>query len=93
MILGKVIGEIVATTKAEGLIGKKILIVQSFNAIKNNETGNQIICVDAVGAGRGDSVLISSGSSGRIVFGNDKDVPSDAVVVAIIDSIQTEESD
>lgn len=92
MIIGKVVGEVVATTKSQGLVSKKILIVQQLDAVKKEPLKNQIVCVDAVGAGRGDIVVVSCGSSGRSVFEN-QIVPSDAVVVAIIDSIQTQGSD
>jgi ethanolamine utilization protein EutN len=46
-----------------------------------------IIAVDAVGAGIGEEVLVSQGSSGRLALRN-VNTPTDAVIVGIIDQKQ-----
>ena len=50
-------------------------------------TGRDMVCVDAVQAGKGELVIVVQGSSARIApeFGK---VPTDAVIVGIVDSLQ-----
>ncbi len=48
-----------------------------------------LVAVDAVGAGNGEVVLCTSGSSARMT-GMTEDRPVDAVVVAIVDSVEME---
>jgi ethanolamine utilization protein EutN len=52
-----------------------------------SEDGRYIIAVDAVGAGIGEEVLVSQGSSGRLALRN-VNTPTDAVIVGIIDQKQ-----
>jgi ethanolamine utilization protein EutN len=91
MFIGKVIGSVVATQKVKTVVGKKLLLVDVYNARSGtNEltgTGRSAVVIDAMGAGEGDLVLVTQGSSARLteVTG---DVPTDAVVVGIIDAIQ-----
>lgn len=84
MILAKVISNIWATRKAEKLNGLKFLLVEE---ITGNELkiGKRIVAADIIGAGIGDRVIISIGSSAREMFNNEK-IPADAVVVGIIDA-------
>ena len=88
MLIAKVIGTTVATIKDEKLIGRKLLVVQ-----QTDETGNPIgkpyVAVDTVETGVGDLVLTASGSSARQTTLT-KDRPVDAVIMAIIDSLQVE---
>jgi len=48
-------------------------------------TGRAIVAIDTIGAGEGQLVLIVQGSSARMAEGCGK-VPTDAVVVGIVDS-------
>jgi ethanolamine utilization protein EutN len=86
MYLGKVIGTVVSTSKAESLVGAKMLIVkkidENYNEMKMTE-----IAVDSVGAGVGEIVLISKGSSARSVF-EKRNIPVDACIVGIVDSVE-----
>jgi ethanolamine utilization protein EutN len=87
MIICKVVGSIVSTTKAEKLTGKKLLIVQPLDMKSLEEYGNSLVAVDTVGSGVGEVVLLVSGSSARqtdITNG----VPVDAAIVGIIDQIE-----
>ncbi|SFC18565.1 EutN/CcmL family microcompartment protein [Clostridium uliginosum] len=86
MYLAKVVGVIVATTKNEALVGKKILIVQPLNT-DYNPIGNSEVAIDSVGAGTGEIVLVSTGSSARQVFDEEKN-PIDRAIVAIVDNIE-----
>ena len=47
-------------------------------------TGKYIIAVDSVGAGIGETVLITTGSSARLALHN-ANAPCDAVIVGIVD--------
>jgi len=84
MLLGKVVGTLVATRKDEKLVGFKFLVVRRLN-IENEETGDYVIAADAVQAGVGDVVLYATGSSARQTVLTDKK-PCDAVLMAVVDT-------
>ena len=84
MLLGRVVGTLVATRKDEKLQGFKLLVVKQLN-IENQETGSYVIAADAVQAGVGDVVLYATGSSARQTVLTDKK-PCDAVIMAIVDT-------
>jgi microcompartment protein CcmK/EutM len=84
MLLGRVVGTLVATRKDEKLEGFKFLVVKKLN-IENEESGDYVIAADAVQAGMGDTVLYASGSSARQTVLTDKK-PCDAVLMAIVDT-------
>ena len=86
MILGKVVGTIVATRKDEKLKGKKLLIVRIVDPVGNQTTGYQI-SVDTVGAGTGETVILVGGSSARMATGL-KDHPVDSAIVGIVDVME-----
>lgn len=48
-------------------------------------TGRAIVCVDTIGAGEGQLVMISQGSSARLAEGFNKS-PVDAVIIGIVDA-------
>ncbi len=81
MIVGKVVGSVVATRKNENLTGNKFLIVEPFG---NMAGDGRIVAIDNVGAGIGEEVLVALGSAARIGCGV-KDSPVDAAIVGIID--------
>lgn len=82
MLKGLVIGNVVSTKKQESLTGSKFLEVR---IIENNiETDKYIVAVDSVGAGIGEEVLITTGSSARLALRNQFE-PVDAVIVGIVD--------
>ncbi|GAA0116944.1 EutN/CcmL family microcompartment protein [Clostridium senegalense] len=86
MIIGKVTGNLWATRKDENLSGLKFLVVRTID-FNGELTKDVVIAVDSVGAGIGDQVLISKGSSARYVFDNNK-APIDATIVGIVDSLE-----
>ena len=88
MNLGKVVGTVVSTMKDEKLTGTKLLVVRQIG-LDLKETGNFVIAVDAVGAGPGEVVLYASGSSARQTTLT-RDRPADAVIMAIVDSVEVE---
>jgi ethanolamine utilization protein EutN len=50
-------------------------------------SGSSIVAVDSVGAGLGECVLFTQGSSARLTH-NTKGAPVDAVIVGIVDSVE-----
>ena len=82
MLKGIVIGNVVSTRKQDALVGSKFLEIE---IIENGQkTGKYLIAVDSVGAGIGETVLITTGSSARLALRNTS-APTDAVVVGIVD--------
>jgi microcompartment protein CcmK/EutM len=86
MLLGRVVGTVVATRKEEELSGLKLLLVRGADA-EGNPVGSLVVAIDAVGAGLGEVVLYASGSSARQTRVT-KDRPVDATVMAIVDAIE-----
>ena len=82
MLRGIVIGNIVSTRKQDALLGSKVMEVQLME--KGERIEKYIIAVDSVGAGIGEEVLLTTGSSARLALSH-PDVPTDAVIVGIVD--------
>ena len=85
MVLGKVIGTLVASRKEPTLEGLKLLVVRACD-VDGNPKGAIAVAVDAVGAGLGEVVLYCSGSSARQTQVT-QNRPVDATIMAIVDSI------
>jgi microcompartment protein CcmK/EutM len=88
MLIAKVIGTTVASIKDEKLEGRKLLICRETDET-GKPTGKPYVAVDTVSAGIGDLVLTAHGSSGRQTYLT-KDSPVDAVIMAVIDSLQVD---
>lgn len=84
MQIGRIAGTVVSTAKEPSLEGRKLLVVKILD-VDAKETGGYVVAVDAVGAGFGEVVLVASGSSARLTEAT-RDRPSDAVIMAIVDS-------
>lgn len=85
MIVAKVVGNIWATRKEDSLQGMKLMIVQAIDAV-TNEPKTSFVAVDQVGAGIGDMVIVSTGSSARLAkLGRHS--PIDAIIVGIVDEM------
>jgi len=65
MQLGLIVGTATSTVKHITLHGQKLLVVQPLMADGQRPDGDPQIAVDAVGAGRGEKVMITS--DGRFV--------------------------
>lgn len=85
MLMGKVIGTVVASQKDYRLEGLKLLLLE---AVKNDmtPTGSTVVAVDSVGAGLDEIVLYSAGSSARLTDITENK-PVDTVIVAIVDMV------
>ncbi len=88
MKLAKVLGTVVATQKEEKLRGLRFLMLGLYGP-DNKPAGGSVVAVDGVGAGVGEMVLFASGSSARQTAATDGK-PVDAVVMAIVDSWETD---
>ncbi|HEU0178054.1 MAG TPA: EutN/CcmL family microcompartment protein [Blastocatellia bacterium] len=86
MIIGRIIGNVVATRKDPRLEGKKLLLVRPITLTGEDES-SYLVAVDTVGAGYREKVLVVSGSSARMADGL-KDRPVDAAIVGIIDTVE-----
>lgn len=86
MVLGKVIGTVVASRKESTLEGLKLLLVAACDS-NGSVTGKPVVAADAVGAGVGEVVLYASGSSARQTeVTNNR--PIDATIMAIVDTVE-----
>ncbi len=89
MNLAKVVGAVVSTQKLSSLTGRKLLLVKAVSPTGEPLQGVSSVpevAVDCVGAGDGELVLITRGSSARVCL-NDTVSAADLCVVAIVDSL------
>jgi microcompartment protein CcmK/EutM len=86
LIVGEVVGTIVATRKEERLRGLKFQIVKILS-VDLKATGQFLVVADAVGAGHGEMVLCAQGSSARLTE-KTRETPVDAVIIGIVDTIE-----
>ena len=86
MLIARVVGDVVSTIKDDKIVGRKLLIVREVTT-ENEIVGKPIVTIDTVDAGIGDVVLIAQGSSARQTSST-KDTPTDAVIFAIVDSLE-----
>jgi len=91
MFIAKVIGNVVSTQKIAKFRGMKLLLVQPYinREGKLQISGSSVVAVDGVGAGVGECVLFTQGSSARLTPAT-KDAPVDAVIVGIVDTIEVD---
>jgi ethanolamine utilization protein EutN len=83
--LGRVIGTVVATQKAEGLEGCKLLVVRPVDP-QLQVSGDDQVAVDTVRAGRGDLVYLVGSREAALAL-DPWFVPVDAAIVGIVDDI------
>jgi len=91
MFLAKVIGNVVATQKNAKFQGMKLMLIQPYIAkeLTLTPSGSSVVAVDSVGAGLGECVLFTQGSSARLTPAT-KEAPVDAVIIGIVDSVEIE---
>ena len=95
MFLAKVTGFLVATQKVSTMVGYKLLVVEPYRLESQQRqslitTGRTFIAVDTLGAGEGEFVLITQGSSARMTP-ETKNLPIDTVVVGIVDQVHVDQ--
>lgn len=89
MLLGRVVGNVVATQKHAKFAGSKLLLVQPLS-LEGTDEGEALLAVDSVGAGAGEMVLIvvegrSASQAMRLL-----QAPANAAIVGIVDQVQWE---
>ena len=94
MFIAKVVGSLVSTQKVDVMRGFKLLIVEPYRLEAQQRktlvtTGRTFVAVDTLGAGEGEFVLITQGSSARLTP-ETKNLPIDTVVVGILDSVHVD---
>jgi ethanolamine utilization protein EutN len=86
MIVGRVVGDVVATQKSASHEGRKILMVQPLN-LDGSDRGDVVLALDGVDAGIGERVLVvQEGWSAMTAVGRPNS-PIDMTVVGIVDHI------
>jgi microcompartment protein CcmK/EutM len=95
MFVAKVTGSLVSTQKVSSMVGYKLLVVEPYRveATKRDSlvtTGRTFVAVDTLGAGVGDFVLLTQGSSARMTP-ETKNMPIDAVVIGIVDTVHVDQ--
>ncbi len=87
MILSKVVGTLVSTQKNEYLRPHKLLITRPVDLESNFIGKKDIIALDFVDAGVGDTVLVTQeGDAAQQILGH-KNAPVHSVIVAVVDQI------
>jgi len=87
MILGRVVGTVVATRKEPTVEGLKLLLVRPCDADGNPTSAAPVVCADAVDAGVGEVVLYAAGSSARqTTVTNNR--PIDHTIMAVVDLVE-----
>ncbi len=86
MLIARVIGEVVSTSKHPSHEGCKALVVQPLD-LDGSDRGNTIVALDAVDAGVGDKVLVTTeGYSAFSSLGKSLS-PIDSAIIGVIDQI------
>lgn len=83
MYLGRVIGTCVATDRAAGLEGVKLLVVEPVNTALAR-TGAPLVAADTVGVGVGEVVFLVGAREAALAL-DPSFVPVDAAIVGIVD--------
>ena len=94
MFIAQVTGSVVSTQKVDSMTGHKLLVVEPYrlDAASRDSlvtTGRTFVAVDTLGAGEGDYVLITQGSSARLTPETSK-LPIDCVIIGIVDRVHIE---
>jgi ethanolamine utilization protein EutN len=96
MFIAKVTGSVVATQKVDSMVGHKLLVVEPYRVDPDDRsrlksTGRTFVTADTLGAGVGEYVLLTQGSSARLTP-ETKHLPIDAVVIGIVDTVHLEQA-
>jgi len=96
MFVAKVTGSLVSTQKTDSMVGRKLLLVEPYRVDQESGetmvgTGRSLVAVDTVGAGEGEYVLITQGSSARLTP-ETKSLPVDTVIIGIVDTVHVEQT-
>jgi ethanolamine utilization protein EutN len=87
MFLGRVVGEVWATKKADDLEGKRLLVIQPLDESRDPAAPKvtPVVAADPLGADLGEAVIVAFGKAARVACGGDGDYAFEAAVVGIVD--------
>ncbi len=86
MLIGRVVGNLVATQKHDRLEGAKLLLVQPLDLAGGNQ-GGVVLAIDSVDAGVGDRVLlVQEGKAAMHALGRGQSAV-DAAVLGVVDEV------
>ena len=86
MLIARVIGELVATRKDSSHEGRKALLVQPLN-LDGTDRGDAVVALDAVDAGIGDRVLLTTEGYSAMTSVGRPQSPIDMGVIGVIDGV------
>lgn len=87
MLLGRVKGNVISTHKNQYLQGHKLMLVQKIDLEGNYIGTKDLIAVDLIDSGIGDTVLVTQeGDAVQQILGHQK-APINSIIVAIVDDI------
>lgn len=89
MLLGKVIGDVVATHKNSRYEGARVLVVQPINP-DGTPRGATMLALDSVDAGEGDVVIVvQEGWGASTAATGEPGAAIDSAIVGVVDTIET----
>jgi ethanolamine utilization protein EutN len=96
MFIGRVCGAVVAAQKDERVKEAKLLLIEPQVASTDSPpvlrpTGKNLVAIDFLGAGEGEYVLVTQGSSARLTEAT-KSMPVDAVIIGLVESVRLEDT-
>jgi len=96
MFVAKVTGTLVSTQKVDAMVGYKLMIIEPYRLEAEERkslatTGRTFVAVDMLGAGVGEYVLVTMGSSARMTP-ETKTMPIDAVITGIVDKVHVDDA-
>ena len=86
MILGRVTGSVVSTIHHPIVEGRKLLLAERLDA-NGKPMGGYVIAMDAIGAGKGETVLILDEGNGARQVLDDDAAPVRSIIVGIVDDV------
>lgn len=87
MVLGRVVGTVVSTSKVPQIEGIRFLMVEKIDVATMKGKNDFVVAMDSVGAGPGEVVFYVSGSSSRLTP-TTQGKPADATITAIVDTVE-----
>jgi len=87
MLIGRIVGDVVATQKDPSHQGRKILVVQPLE-LDGSDRGDPVLALDAVDAGVGDRVLLATEGFSAMTAVGRPNSPIDMAVIGIVDAVE-----
>jgi ethanolamine utilization protein EutN len=91
MLIGEVVGRLWASRQADGLAGRKLLLIRPLGGNPPAAQAGLVVAVDGLGAGPGERVIVAHGSRVRDITVGEAVADKD-IVVAIVDDLHLDPS-